>query len=85
LSSCVSSFLSQWLQASVPSRPTLGHISAVAIALSRRSMHLEPDIVETILDGIQSHTLGARILRKPFPVEWDRQRVQIQQDAPSAS
>ena len=38
---------------------------------------LAPDIVEAILDGRQPADLGLPILLKPFPLEWDRQRVEI--------
>jgi hypothetical protein len=38
---------------------------------------LAPDIVEAILDGRQPAGLGLPTLLKPFPVEWDRQRVEI--------
>jgi hypothetical protein len=38
---------------------------------------LAPDIVEAILDGRQPAGLGLPALLKPFPVEWDRQRVEI--------
>jgi hypothetical protein len=39
---------------------------------------LAPDIIEAILDGRQLAGLGLPALLKPFPVEWDRQRVEIQ-------
>jgi hypothetical protein len=39
---------------------------------------LAPDIVEAILDGRQPAGLGLPMLLEPFPVEWDRQRVEIQ-------
>lgn len=39
---------------------------------------LAPDIVEAILDGRQPAALGLPALLKPFSVEWDRQRVEIQ-------
>jgi hypothetical protein len=39
---------------------------------------LAPDIVEAILDGRQPAGLGLPALLKPFPAEWDRQRVEIQ-------
>ena len=38
---------------------------------------LAPDIVEAILDGRQPAGLGLPALLEPFPVEWDRQRVEI--------
>jgi hypothetical protein len=38
---------------------------------------LAPDIVEAILDGRQPAGLGLPALLKPFPVEWDRQRLGI--------
>jgi hypothetical protein len=38
---------------------------------------LAPDIVEAILNGRQPATLGLPALLKPFPVEWDRQRVEF--------
>src|SRR3984885_13086803 len=40
---------------------------------------LAPDIVEAILNGIQPATLGLPTLLKPFPVEWNRQRVEFGQ------
>jgi hypothetical protein len=39
---------------------------------------LAPDIVEAILDGRQSTGLGLPALLKPFPLEWDRQRTEMQ-------
>jgi hypothetical protein len=39
---------------------------------------LAPDIVEAILDGCQPEGLGLPALLKPFPVEWERQRIEIQ-------
>jgi hypothetical protein len=36
---------------------------------------LAPDIVELILDGRQPEELGLPALLKPFPIEWDRQRL----------
>jgi hypothetical protein len=39
---------------------------------------LAPDIVQAILDGRQPAGLGLSALLKPFPVEWDRQRVEFQ-------
>jgi hypothetical protein len=39
---------------------------------------LAPDIVEAILDGRQPAGLGLPALLKPFPLEWDRQWVEIQ-------
>ncbi len=36
---------------------------------------LAPDIVEAILDGRQPKGLVLADLSKPFPVEWDKQRV----------
>jgi hypothetical protein len=39
---------------------------------------LAPDIVEAIPDGRQPAGLGLPALLKPFSVEWDRQRVEIQ-------
>ncbi len=36
---------------------------------------LAPDIIETILDGRQPKGLALADLLKPFPVEWDKQRV----------
>lgn len=35
---------------------------------------LAPDIVEMILDGRQPDVMTWRELRRPFPVEWERQR-----------
>jgi hypothetical protein len=39
---------------------------------------LAPDIVESILDGQQPVGLGLPALLKPFSVDWDQQRVEIQ-------
>ena len=39
---------------------------------------LAPDIIERILDGRQSAERGLPRLLKPFPVEWDRQRAELQ-------
>jgi hypothetical protein len=39
---------------------------------------LAPDIVEAILNGNQPATLGLPALLKPFSVEWDRQRAELQ-------
>jgi hypothetical protein len=39
---------------------------------------LAPDIVEAILDGRQPAGLGLPALLKPFPLEWDRQRKEMQ-------
>jgi hypothetical protein len=39
---------------------------------------LAPDIVEAILDGRQPAALCLSALLKPFPLQWDRQRVEIQ-------
>ena len=36
---------------------------------------LAPDIVEIILDGRQPRTLELKSLLKPFPFEWDAQRL----------
>src|SRR5947207_2295539 len=36
---------------------------------------LAPDIAETILDGGQPPTVQLDVLFKPFPVEWESQRV----------
>jgi hypothetical protein len=36
---------------------------------------LAPDIIEAILDGRQPEGLGLPTLLKPFPLEWDRQRI----------
>jgi hypothetical protein len=36
---------------------------------------LAPDIVESILDGRQLAALTLAVLMKPFPVEWERQRL----------
>ena len=36
---------------------------------------LAPDIVEAILDGRQPDTVTLAMLMKPFPVEWQQQRV----------
>src|SRR4051812_49842236 len=38
---------------------------------------LAPDIIEAILDGRQPPTLGLATLLKPFPIEWDQQRMEI--------
>jgi hypothetical protein len=38
---------------------------------------LAPDLVEAMLDGRQPAELGLPALLKPFPLEWDRQRVEI--------
>jgi hypothetical protein len=38
---------------------------------------LAPDIVEAVLDGRQPAGLGLPALLKPFPAEWDRQRVEL--------
>lgn len=40
---------------------------------------LAPDIVETILDGRQPAELQLDTLLKPLPVQWDRQRMAINQ------
>ena len=37
---------------------------------------LAPDIVEAILDGWQAHGMTLRGLMGPFPVAWDRQRLE---------
>jgi hypothetical protein len=38
---------------------------------------LAPDIIEAILDGRQPVTFGLATLLKPFPIEWDQQRMEI--------
>ena len=38
---------------------------------------LAPDIIETLLNGRQPANLQLADLLKPFPVEWERQRVEI--------
>lgn len=38
---------------------------------------LAPDIIEAILDGKQGTVISLAPLLNPFPVEWERQRVQI--------
>ncbi len=43
---------------------------------------LAPDIVETILAGKQPASLTLKDLMAPFPVEWERQRVQLISTAP---
>jgi hypothetical protein len=40
---------------------------------------LAPDIVEAILDGRQPEGLGLPDLLKPFPLEWQQQRVKLLQ------
>ena len=40
---------------------------------------LAPDIVEAILDGRQPPELGLPRLMEPFPVEWNRQLVELAQ------
>jgi hypothetical protein len=36
---------------------------------------LAPEIIEAILDGRKPEGLGLPALLKPFPLEWDRQRI----------
>jgi hypothetical protein len=38
---------------------------------------LAPDIIEAILNGRNPESLRLPALLKPFPVEWDRQRVYV--------
>lgn len=38
---------------------------------------LAPHIVEQILEGRQSFTLELETLLKPFPVEWEKQHLQL--------
>ena len=37
---------------------------------------LAPDIVEAILDGRQMPEVTLPVLMGPFPLEWDRQRLE---------
>ena len=37
---------------------------------------LEPETVEAILDGRQAAEMTLPMLMRPFPVEWDRQRLE---------
>jgi hypothetical protein len=46
---------------------------------------LAPDIVEAILDGRQPSDLGLPRLLKPFPIEWERQWAEIQDESKSKS
>jgi len=39
---------------------------------------LAPNTIEAILDGRQPAGLGLPVLLKPFPLEWDRQRAELQ-------
>jgi hypothetical protein len=50
-----------------------GHLGTIL-----RLTLLAPDIVEAILNGTQPATLGLPALLKPFPVEWGRQRAELQ-------
>ena len=38
---------------------------------------LAPDIIETILDGRQPKTLTLSECMKPFPIEWEAQRIKF--------
>ena len=52
-------------------------IGASFVSRYYRLVLLAPDIVEAILDGRQPAQMTVKVLLKPFPVEWDRQRRQF--------
>jgi hypothetical protein len=55
----------------------LAHREGIALSYLTRLLQLTrlaPDIVETILDGIQDRRLTADMLKVSVPVDWDGQR-----------
>ena len=51
-------------------------INASYVSRILRLTLLAPDIVEAILDARQAPELTLPVLMGPFPVEWDRQRLE---------
>jgi hypothetical protein len=61
--------------ASISEIPTGEKIDRGYVGSILRLTLLAPDIIEAILDGRKPEGLGLPAFLKPFPLEWDRQRI----------
>src|SRR4051812_11986994 len=71
-------FLDDGRYASISEIATAEKIDRGYVGSILRLTLLAPDIVEAILNGGQPAGLGLPTLLKPFAVEWDRQRAELQ-------
>jgi hypothetical protein len=69
--------LEQGRYASISDIATAEKIDRGYVGSILRLTLLAPDIIEVILDGQQSPTLGLPRLLQPFPLEWDQQRIEF--------